>query len=261
MSCISIAGAHLAFLLTYRDGPHDNTTFLNLWNWKSGQRLVEMIQELPEGGLLFLREDLLMVFNMKDLSFDIYCIFPESGATNGIGGFQCIQSLLLPQLDSKSSLKYIHLYQSQSSIVSNPSSSFAQHGLQERPFKNDPLSALICVNLCIVHSPGHSATCDFISPLRAFLAHAIEALDAYQRVEYLEERPCIVTPVPWNLWGPKSTRWFPVRVHRSPSESIVNSRNDPVCIWCPVLSRSFQMPETSWMGYASDFSYHITRLW
>ena len=91
---------------------------MELEEWTTPGR---MIQELPEDGLLFLREDLLMVFNMKDLSFDIYCIFPESGATsNGIGGFQCIQSLLLPQLDNKSSLEYILFNQSQSSIVSNP---------------------------------------------------------------------------------------------------------------------------------------------
>ena len=223
IDCISIGGAHLAFLLTYTDGPHIDTTFLNVWNWKSGRRLVEMVQEVPGGGLMFLREDLLMVFNMKDLSFDIYCVFkfPESGSgsSNGIasGGVQRIQSLLLPQLVNKASLKYIFFKQSGSSIISNPSSSFAQHGLQERPFINDPLSALVCVDLCIVQSSGHNATCDFVAPLRAFLAYAIEALGAYQRVEYSEERPCIVTPVPWNLWGPKSTRWFPVRVNRSPS--------------------------------------------
>jgi hypothetical protein len=231
--CISIGGAHLAFLLTYRDGPHDDTTFLNLWNWKSGQCLVEMVQEVPEGGLLFLREDLLMVFNMKDLSFDI-CVFrfPASGATNGIasGGIQRIKSLLLPQLVNKASLRYINFKQSERSIVSNPSSSFAQHGLQERPFINDPLSALVCVDLCIVQSSGHNATCDFVAPLRAFLEHATEALDAYQSVEYSEEQPCIVIPVPWNLWGPKSTRWFPVRVNRSPSSiEIVRSAYGARC--------------------------------
>ena len=36
ISYISIGGAHLAFLLTYRDGPQDDTTFFYLWNWKSG---------------------------------------------------------------------------------------------------------------------------------------------------------------------------------------------------------------------------------
>ena len=225
ISYISIGGAHLAFLLTYRDGPHDDTTFLHLWNWKSGRRLVEMVQEVPEGGLLFLREDLLMVFNMKDLSFDIYCVFnfPESGANNGVasGGIQHIQSLLLPQLDNKASLKCLVFKQSESSIASNPSSSFAQHGLQERPFINDPLSALVIVGLRIVQSSGHNVKCDFVAPLRAFFAYAIEALDAYQRVEYSEERTSLVTPVPWNLWGPKSTRWFPVRVSGSPSVEMI----------------------------------------
>ena len=223
ISCISIAGAHLAFLLTHRDGPRDATSFLNVWNWKSGQRLVkmvEMVQESPNGDLLFIREDLLMVFNMKDLSFDIYCIFPESGATNGTGGVRLIQSLLLPRLANKASLKYIFFKRPQSSIVSNPSSSFVQRGLQERPFINDPLSAIVCINLCIVQSSGRNTQCDFVSPLRAFLAHAIEALDAYQKVEYLEERPRVVTPVPWNLWGPKSTHWFPTRVNSSSIETV-----------------------------------------
>ena len=220
ISRISIAGTHLAFLLTYRAGPHDDTSFLNLWNWKSGRRLVEMVQELPNGDLLFLREDLLMVCDMKDLSFDIYCVFPESGATNGTGGVQLIQSLLLPQLANKASLEYIFFKRSHSSIVSNPSSSFAQHGLQERPFINDPLSAIVCINLCIMPSSGHNTIYDFVSPLRAFLARAIEALDAYQKVEYPEERPRVVTPVPWNLWGPKSTRWFPAKVNSSSIETV-----------------------------------------
>jgi hypothetical protein len=220
ISCISIAGAHLAFLLTHRNGPRDATSFLNLWNWKSGRRLVEMVQESRNGDLLFIREDLLMVFNMKDLSFDIYCIFPESGATNGTGGVRLIQSLLLPQLANKASLKYIFVKRSQSCIVSNPSSSFTQHGLKERPFINDPLSAIVCINLCIVQSSGHNMNCDFVSPLRAFLEHAIEALDAYQKVEYSEERPHVVTPVPWNIWGPKSTHWFPTRVNSSSIETV-----------------------------------------
>lgn len=220
ISCISIAGAHLAFLLTHRDGPRDATSFLNLWNWKSGRHLVEMVQESPNGDLLFLREDLLMVLNMKNLSFDIYCIFPELGATNSTGGVQLIQSLLLPQLANKASLKYIFFKRSQSFIVSNPSSSFAQHGLKERPFINDPLSAIVCIHLCIVQSSGHKTTYDFVLPLRTFLARAIEGLDAYQKVEYPEERPCAVTPVPWNLWGPKSTHWFPTRVNSSSIETV-----------------------------------------
>ena len=138
-----------------------------------------------------------------------------------IRGVQFIRLLLLPQLANKASLKYIFFNQVQSSIVSNPSSSFSQHGLvQEHPFINDPLSALVSVNLCIVQKSGHSTMCDFVSPLRTFLAHAIDAFDAYHKVEYLEERPHIITPVPWDLRGPKSTRWFKIRVNSSSIETV-----------------------------------------
>ncbi|KIM36248.1 hypothetical protein M413DRAFT_31841 [Hebeloma cylindrosporum] len=230
LSCISIAGAHLVFLLDFMDGPHIEKTFLNLWNWKSGRcvksEMVGHSQELYKGDLLLLREDLLMIVNVEALSLDIYLIsdYTESGAINDAGDIQLIKSLLLPKLASQASLKWMTFSGSRRSINSNPSS-FAKHGLKERPFINDPLNSLVCTSLCIKSSRlggTYTMMCDFVAPLRAFLAHAVEALATYRKrkVEYPERLPHItVTPIAWNLWGPKSTRWFPFKVNPSDSES------------------------------------------
>jgi len=233
IQCISIAGVHLAFMITYIDGPHDDTTFLNLWNWKSGRRLAEMAQA-PKSSLLFIREDLLMVLNVKCLSFDIYCI------SVGTGDVQLIRSLLLPRLATKASLQFMIFNRLQNPIVWDPSSSFAQHGLQERPFVNDPLSALVCVDLRIKQTSGYEAIYGFVAPLGAFLAYSVEALDARKKAECPEERSCIITPIPWNFWGPQSTRWFPFRVN-STSGQIVRS---PYGARCFLVLESGERPGT-----------------
>ena len=113
-------------------------------------------------------------FTVFKKRFDIYCIFPEFEANiDGIWRRPTHSIIGSPQLANlnKASFKYIL----QSSIVSNPSSSYmAYRGVPS------------CNRLATI---GHVTS----SHLCTFLAHAIEALDAYQRVEYPEERPCIVT--------------------------------------------------------------------
>lgn len=148
---------------------------------------------------IFLREDLLLVPNTSACDFQVYHVPASSSSSPSI---RLIFSLGLPPLANSMIIENI-----EAQCQPNPTqiSMFPRHFPTKRPFMNDPTAAIIIFSISIIqHCAGSEDTdaADFV-----LVVHRKSLLDLIP-FDFLEDPNALPTVIPWDSWGPPSTRWF-----------------------------------------------------
>ncbi|KAF8967547.1 hypothetical protein BDZ97DRAFT_1803923 [Flammula alnicola] len=172
------------------------------------------------GGVLFLRDDLLLVPNVGyHASLDILYILRPL----------IVQSLLLPQLARRAHIQYLSSITT-STPISSPSV-FPPHTDPLRPFVNDPLSEVLVFTLGVSFRRlvQKRFICDkrlillnqALALLQVFLSQ-VKASISGQGGEHGLLFPSSKS-TPWESWGPQATWWLPYELSRNSMDIIATS--------------------------------------
>ncbi|KAF8967530.1 hypothetical protein BDZ97DRAFT_527309 [Flammula alnicola] len=201
-SHVRISGENLTFTITYKDDTGQSLHFLNIWNWKAGCVKANLKRSF-HGGVLFLREDLLLIPNV-------------------------VQSLLLPRLAERAHIEYLSSF-TNSNPISSPSI-FLPHTDPLRPFVNDPLSEVLAFTLGVSFQTSPLEEFTFVTQHLILLTQAAGALASFSgpgakpRTPGQEGEHGLFFPssksIPWESWGPQATRWFPHNLSHNSMDDI-----------------------------------------
>ena len=211
---LTIYGSHLACLSGYDPG---QGSILSVWDWRSG-RLKGVVKVL-HSDIVFLKEDLLLVPNRSKPSLDVYHIplFTRNGSLEDNGTLlEPTLSLLLPELKDNASVISISCSANQPPNRFWPPDqifSSRDYSSHHAPFYMDAQCSVLPFSLLLHDGKGKVSVVEIL--VRA------EAVINYSRPLPSDTRHDgqYTSILPWNCWGPPSTRWFLCN-HRRPSFGI-----------------------------------------
>ena len=186
------------------------TGHLSFWNWKTGEKKGERIN-IPDKhkGMVFLREDVLVLGRALDLCLDIYHI-PASTPPAGDNDIHLVEQLGLPKI--KQEFRDDLLYDIDISFGDNPTSvtSFTEcfEPKMTRLFTTDSLSSIIVINLKVQDKYQMNRYFAFITHHRTLLDRADAAISRYNKGSEGGVVPSLDPEVSWEEWGPDATRMF-----------------------------------------------------